>query len=70
MIKTVATTIADSVRLAVREGNGDYWFLRLEEGALERAQTNNRLTGNYGVKVNDWITMKLGCKYGKTMVPS
>ena len=46
MIKLVATTIADAVRLAVADGVGDFWRNRIEDGSLKTGYIRNELYAN------------------------
>jgi hypothetical protein len=66
MIKTVATTFADSVRLAQKNGNADYWTNQLEAGPLKDATVKNRLAGGLRESIRDQNVMALCTRYGRT----
>jgi hypothetical protein len=65
MIKTVATTFADAVRLAQKNGNADYWTNTLEAGPLQDATVKNRLASGLRESIRDQNLMALCTKYGR-----
>ena len=65
MIKTVATTFADSVRLAEKQGNADFWTNHLEAGPLQDATVKNRLAGSLRESIRDQNRMQLCTRFGR-----
>ena len=64
MIKQVATTFADAVRLAQSE-NHDYWEVKIEAGKLREAAISNRVAGSLRESIRDQNRMHLCTRYGR-----
>lgn len=65
-IRRVADTVADSVRIAVSEGVGDYWRNKLEDGKLKSAIVRNEIRSpHYSERRNDDLTMRALVTYGR-----
>lgn len=66
MIKTVATTVADAVRLAVLDEMPDYWRNHLEDGDYKTGIIRNQIaTGRHHATVTDSRVMEHRVRYGR-----
>lgn len=66
MIKTVATTVADAVRLAVRENAPDYWRNRLEDGPYKTGIIHNQIySADWQTTENESRAMEYRVRYGR-----